>query len=285
MKKLIIITAISLFFETPSLAIGIGVGLPDISLLWNSGKESSTSTSMWKWSSGIIPSYSNGDKTKKASEKKQQAASDPLQTLIKQLLEINKKQFEKTEKIHDAITGTQKISKRQYDIRHDNNDMLLKKPEFIYDKDKQTEISENIPKVLTELIQKENYFDMYAITDRRASTDARNFIDQRIQYAALIDKIITLQTFQNAEKRFHKIAEISTNIEQTDNLMDIAKLQMHIKSLLTVIQNEATKLQMVAHSRNVEQALINRLKRKRNTQILSSKNTGMPIIPLHHNKL
>ncbi len=45
-----------------------------------------------------------------------------------------------------------------------------------------------------------------------------------------------------------------------------------------MIQNEATKLQMVTYSRNAEQALISQQKQIRNMRILNSENKGMPII-------
>ncbi len=110
------------------------------------------------------------------------------------------------------------------------------------------------------------------------TNDARAFIDTRSQYATVIDKVVALQTFTETENRFEQIAKILTDIDKIQDLKGIAELQVRMKGMLAVIQNEATKLQMVAHLRNTERELINHQKQQRNMKILNSSNTAMPPI-------
>ncbi|WP_143244124.1 type IV secretion system protein, partial [Bartonella henselae] len=172
------------------------------------------------------------------------------------------------ERIHNSITGnrTKSTPKRQ-----DDGSLLFLNPEHIYDQNKQNEKAQII---LKQIMQDEyQHHDTFENTN-----DARAFIDTRSQYATVIDKVVALQTFKATENRFEQIAKILTDIDEIQDLKGIAELQVRMKGMLAVIQNEATKLQMVAHLRNTERELINQQKQQRNMKILNSKNTAMPPI-------
>ncbi|ENN93036.1 type IV secretion system protein [Bartonella vinsonii] len=183
--------------------------------------------------------------------------------------EIKEDTISLLDKIHKSITG---IRAKTLKTEEDDGTLLLPNPQYIYDQTKQSNIANKIPELFRKIIKDENYLHDSPVDE------ARETLDWRSQYAAVIDKVILLQAFQETEKRFEEIAKILTKVTETQDLKDIAELELRMKGMLAMIQNESTKLQMVAHSSNTEQALINRLKRKRNVQILQQKNTQMPTI-------
>ncbi|WP_156851141.1 type IV secretion system protein [Bartonella refiksaydamii] len=181
--------------------------------------------------------------------------------LIKQHLEVKQKQLEQAQKTHNAIMSDQKSKTTPTDY----TSFFFKKPELIY-KDGHPDI----PTLLTKILQEEE------ITSSHHKS--RDFISERIQYAAAIDKAVSLQAFQETENRFEQISKLVEQIDKTVDLKSIAELQARIKGMLTMIQNETAKFQMVGHSRNAEQTLISQQKQKRNMKILNSKNSEMPTI-------
>ncbi len=183
------------------------------------------------------------------------------------LLDVLKQQLEQTKKIHNSITGSRKIDAKKLETTQtDRSSFFLKNPETIYNKDIRSAISQSLEDIL-----KEEEIPT-SIRESRIS------IGKRIQYATAIDKVVSLQTFQETENRFNQISELVKKINTTTDLKSIAELQAHIKGMLAMIQNETTKLQMVAYSRNTERALISQQKQKRNMKILNSENKEMPII-------
>ncbi|MBB5074513.1 type IV secretion system protein VirB5 [Bartonella callosciuri] len=178
--------------------------------------------------------------------------------------------FKLTEKIHNSITGNTRIQSPQ--LKKNDGSLYFLKPEFIYDSEKQTGMDSKIPSLVKDLMRKENY-----LRDKPLN-EARELIDERFQYATLIDKAVTLRTFEETENRFEQIAQLLTDLDKMNDLKGIAELQVRMKGMLAMIQNEAIKLQMISYSRDTEQALITRLKRKRNVQILQFVNKKMPII-------
>ncbi|WP_273719758.1 type IV secretion system protein, partial [Bartonella sp. ML71XJBT] len=95
---------------------------------------------------------------------------------------------------------------------------------------------------------------------------------------AIISKAISLHIFQEIENRFEKIAEMLLTLDKMTDLKGVEEMKMRMNGMLAMIQNESTKLQMVIHSHDIEKTLIQRLKRKRNVQILGSVNKQMPTI-------
>ncbi|WP_019219366.1 type IV secretion system protein [Bartonella florencae] len=175
------------------------------------------------------------------------------------IIELLKKQLAQAEEIHKSIIKDSKSK----DIQIDYTNSFLKDSELIYN---------NLARLgaVQDILEKEKI-----PISVRASRDA---IVKRMQYATVADKAVSLQTFQENDLRFKQISELVKQINKTADLKSIAELQARIQSMLAMIQNETAKLQMVAHSRNAEQAFISQQKQKRNIRILNSGNKEMPII-------
>ncbi|UTO28306.1 type IV secretion system protein [Bartonella harrusi] len=187
--------------------------------------------------------------------------------LTKQRLEQNKEQLEQTKKTNQFITGNRNFAAENFKtMQTDLGSFFLKDPQLIYKINNHPTISASLKGILQE--------EEIPITVR----ESRNSIKKRTQYAAVIDKAVSLQTFQETENRFKQISGLLKKIDTTTDLKGIAELQAGIKGMLAMIKNEATKLQMVAYSRNAEQTLIKQQKQKRNMKILNSENKAMPTI-------
>ncbi|WP_413154183.1 type IV secretion system protein [Bartonella sp. cb54] len=166
--------------------------------------------------------------------------------------------------------------------------LILQGAQYIYENKKQERVTDNIdglgalaiqmkisrdfPKLTKQIMDDEAYLQ------RASMLYARNVIDQRSQYAAIVDKAISLKAFQEAENRFNAIVALLGQVKNAQDSQSIAELQAKIKGTLAIIENEATKLHMVTHLRGAEKALLDRLKRKRNMQIFYSENEKMPQI-------
>ncbi|WP_413154182.1 type IV secretion system protein [Bartonella sp. cb54] len=288
MKKLIssiaIAITIAIVFETPSLAVFVMVPSYDLSKMGRRPAAAPKAAAKPKKSSPQHPIGASLPKQKHAASLPPHTASRSTHTaslsskhteslapkqapkqyaelidLIKQHLEINtaiKQHLDKSMVEHEKTRIVRAI---------DDTNFFLKHPELIYDKNKDSDILK-----LVEKVQKEE-------TSNSISVE-RQSIDKRSQHAAIVDKAISLQTFQEAEKRFDQILRLLSEINKTEDLKSIAELQAQIKGRLAMIQNETAKLQMVAHLRNAEQTLISQQKRERNIRMLNSKNTVMPTI-------
>ncbi|PIT69121.1 type IV secretion system protein [Bartonella tribocorum] len=185
----------------------------------------------------------------------------------KDLIELAKKQLEETKKIHQSITGNRQLGiKNPTELLTDQSSFFLKNPEIIYNKGIHSAISQSFESILKE--------------ERTPDSlqESRDIIVKRIQYASFVDKAVSLQAFQETKNRFEYIEKLLSEIKKTQDLKSIAELQSHIMGTLAMIQNETTKLYMVAHLRNAEQSLIRQQKDKHNVRILNSKNTQIPTI-------
>ncbi|WP_019222930.1 type IV secretion system protein [Bartonella rattaustraliani] len=224
----------------------------------------------------LFPSWSSSTPTPKPPTPKPSVPwQKELIELLKKKLEVNKKQLEQTEKIHKSMTGAQKFK-----FAHPNyTNFFIKDPQLLYkqgiseDKNMSIDIAEEFKNVLTE----ENVLEEQSsrITDQKKE---RRSIEKRKQYAEFIDKAVSLKAFNNAQDRSAEIMKLLKKIEETKNLKELIELQAYTKVALAMIQNENAKLQMVAHLRNAEQALISQKKYKRNMRILNSENRIMPTI-------
>ncbi|ENN93033.1 type IV secretion system protein [Bartonella vinsonii] len=257
MKRVITLATIAVILLTTNLAKALvfGAGAADL----RSSVPSLPNWFLWK------------SPSKKAAPKKPTPPQHYVELieLIKKQLEINKQQLKKTAETHDSVTGNRKLGTNQLEvIKTDHTSFFLKDPQWIYNEN--SDISASKFKSFSGILGEEKI---------PGSIDqARKSIERRKQYAAIVDKAVSLQTFQESENRFKQISELIKQINTTTDLKAIAELQARIKGMLAMIQNESTKLQMVAHSRNAEQALISQQKQKRNMQILDSTNKGMPTI-------
>ncbi|WP_332060089.1 type IV secretion system protein [Bartonella sp. CB74] len=208
---------------------------------------------------GSLTQEHAGSLTHKRAESFPQKQYAELIGLIKEHLEINTA-------IKQHLDKNMVEQKKARIVRAvDDTNFFLKHPELIYDKNEDSDIL-----ALVEKIRKEETSDSINVE--------RQFINKRSKNAAIVDKAVSLQTFQEAEKRFHQILGLLDEISKTEDLKSIAELQAQIKGRLAMIQNETAKLQMVAHLRNAEQMLISQQKRERNMKMLNSKNTVMPTI-------
>ncbi|ETS16861.1 hypothetical protein Q648_01021 [Bartonella quintana JK 12] len=237
------------------LAIAVVLGIPNsaMAFFWGAGAADLSRT---------VPDIfgSSSQQTSKPSIQNNAL----LLALIRQHLEVNKKQLEQAKKMQQSIMGNKASGTSQAKY----TSFFFKDPQLVYNsKKKHADISASF-----EEIRKE---------EEEVSTslaEARESIEKRSEYAALVDKAISLQAFQQTENRSKKILELLNEIDKTKDLKSIADLQAQIKGKLAMIQNEATKLQMVAYLRNTEQELISQQKQKRNLKILNSKSREMPTI-------
>ncbi|EJF89663.1 hypothetical protein ME1_00433 [Bartonella vinsonii subsp. arupensis OK-94-513] len=255
MKKVIILLTITAVLGTTNAAKAFNFGLGVVPLEWPSWRSSPKNAA-----------------PKNAAPKKPTPPQHyvDLIELIKQQLEINKQQLKKTEETHESVTQNRKLGTNQLEaIKTDHTSFFLKDPQSIYNENNY-DIFVSKFKSLNDIIKEEKISN--------SIDEARKSIEGRKQYAAIIDKVVSLRTFQESENRFKQISELVEQINVTTDLKGIAELQARIKGMLAMIQNETAKLQMVAHSRNAEQALISQQKQKRNMRILNSKNKEMPTI-------
>ncbi|MBX4335905.1 type IV secretion system protein [Bartonella raoultii] len=263
MKKQIISIAMAIILGSPSSAMAfnwfLGAGAADLSRVFPSFPAKPSSP----------PKAPASKPTQKLPPPKKHPLEYYVLLLLSQQLDIQKEQLEEAKKTSNSITGNKKIDMTQTDY----GSFFLKTPETIYKRNKhknyendRSDISLSVAKILNE---------------EELSNSAgfvRRSIAQRFQYGAAIDKAISLQTFEETEKRFQHISDLLKKIEKTEDLKSIAELQTYVNSMLAMIQNENAKFKMVAHLRNAEYTLINHQRHKHNIKIFSSTNKGMPRI-------
>ncbi|WP_375643870.1 MULTISPECIES: type IV secretion system protein, partial [unclassified Bartonella] len=100
----------------------------------------------------------------------------------------------------------------------------------------------------------------------------------RLQFFSVLDKAITLKTFENVENRFKYLRNLFDELQTKENLKDIADLQAHIDGSLAMIHNESIKMQMITHLRKAEQSLIKKKRRELDMKFFNHEAKGMPII-------
>ncbi|WP_375664299.1 MULTISPECIES: type IV secretion system protein [unclassified Bartonella] len=239
------------------VVITLGIPNPAMAWVWGAGVADLSASIPTTW-----PNFFGSSKTSKKTPPQQKKAPPDAQ-----LLDMLKKQLEETKKIHESITGSQKFdTKKLKSAQTDHSSFFLKNPETLYNRNESSALSTSLKKILKE--------EEIPISIHESSS----FINDRIQYAAITDKAVSLKTFEEANNRFQQIEELLNEIKTTTDLKSIAELQAYIIGMLAKLQNETAKLQMVAHLRNAEHALIKQQKDKHNIKILNSKNTKMPTI-------
>ncbi|WP_455481893.1 type IV secretion system protein [Bartonella sp. B35(2025)] len=215
----------------------------------------------------------------------------PSQTLAKQNAQgqtqsdlITSKMEKQIEEIYKSIAGKQPSGKASKAPKAPKAPKALQKvffiktPQSIYDydinndgaptnyQDKQAEIAESVP----------DFFKKAKLSEEKFSGKSASFlrqaIDQRRQYAATIDKAVSLSVLKEAGDHSNKLSELLNEINQASDLKDIVEIQARIQAQLAMIQNETIKLQTIAHLRNAEQELIDRLQRQRSKLIFRSNN-------------
>jgi type IV secretion system protein VirB5 len=108
--------------------------------------------------------------------------------------------------------------------------------------------------------------------------DMQRHIAGRQHRAAATDKAVGLRGYAGAQQRLDQLEGLMDAIDQTDDPKAIAELQARINGEQAAIQNEATKLQMIAQLQGAEQRLVDEQKRAMSRRILNPENQGMPSI-------
>ncbi|WP_212112766.1 type IV secretion system protein [Bartonella queenslandensis] len=181
--------------------------------------------------------------------------------LLKKQLELKKKQLSQIEKTYQAITKGQTTQPNQIDF----SSFFLKEPEFLYTNSKLSR--ESYQKVLEEEDRISGNFDQMSKT-----------ISERLQSIPVLDKVASLENFQNIESRFQYLKNLFDELQTKQNLKDIADLQAHIDGTLAMIQNESIKMEMVAYLRDAEHSLIKRKRRELDMMFFDHEKSDMPRI-------
>lgn len=106
--------------------------------------------------------------------------------------------------------------------------------------------------------------------------EAQASIVARSQRAAVTDKAVGLQAYEGAKARLSQIESLMGEIDKTRDPKAIQELQARIAVEQAAVQNEATKLELVALLQRAEDRLIAQQKSDLAQRILSASNQGMP---------
>ncbi|WP_375684998.1 type IV secretion system protein, partial [Bartonella sp. AP172QHHD] len=249
MKKLIITIAISIIFGTSALAQDCDWNSSSFSCVPRKGKKTVNHNPI----NNSAPLNNNSEiiELLKISE---------IIELLKKQLALKKEQNSQIERAYQAITKSQKTGSTTIDF----SSFFLKEPESLYKSDKLSR--ESYQKVLEDENKVSGSFDQMG-----------KAIFARLQFASILDKAVTLKSFENVENRFQYLRYLLDEVPTKENLKDTADLQAHIDGSLAMIQNEFIKMEMVAHLRNTEQSLMKRKRREIDMKIFNHEAKGMPI--------
>ncbi|WP_273719612.1 MULTISPECIES: type IV secretion system protein [Bartonella] len=129
---------------------------------------------------------------------------------------------------------------------------------------------------LEKLMTKINTQEMRVLFSYLSLKRQYEIINKRLQYSGIVDKAVSLQAFEDAEKRFIQIVDFVNDINKTKDLREVFDLQTRIRNMSAVLQNEYAKLQMVRNLSNNEELLIEIQKRKLYEKIISNAHTRVP---------
>ncbi|WP_254475111.1 type IV secretion system protein [Bartonella sp. B1098] len=198
--------------------------------------------------------------------------------LLNQQITTANEQIEKAKKVHQSITG----SRIQKPTIGENQSFFLRGSSIYPD----AHANFQNPDAL--LSHNDNYFKELILSTQKEEQrftfwhlpleKMRKIINTRLNYNGIVDKAVSLQTFQDAEKRFTQIANFVNDIDQTKDLREVFELQTRIRNMSAMLQNEYAKLQMVKNLSNNEELLIEIQKRKLYGKIINSENRNVPEI-------
>jgi type IV secretion system protein VirB5 len=106
--------------------------------------------------------------------------------------------------------------------------------------------------------------------------DMQRQIEQRSRMAAATNKAVGLRAYQGAHQRLNQIEGLMDQIDQTQDQKAIQELQARLAGEQAAIQNETTKLQLIAQLQSAEQGLMTEQKREMSRRILNPENQAMP---------
>jgi len=101
-------------------------------------------------------------------------------------------------------------------------------------------------------------------------------VRERAFRTAATNKAIALHAFDGARARLAEIESLMRKIDETHDPKGVAEIEARIAAEEAVVQNESTKLELVAMLERAEEALRAEQARTVLSKIMSPKNTGMP---------
>ncbi|WP_332060085.1 hypothetical protein [Bartonella sp. CB74] len=266
MRKLIVTTVMIAAFGASNLIVSNAATAGDSrSLSTQNAHQQSSSLKVFKNDLEIIENY-------------------PVTLTAEQEIELLEKAISGESDSTLKTQYTDRLNKRytelnSYDVG--DNGFFLKNPQHIYDKNKRDKrMNFDVSLKFKEIENKEDYFNKNnKQKTKRSVHTVREIINERNHDMVISDKALSLHVFEGIMARYNEITGALNTIAKKDiKDTDLAKMQIQLNGELAMIQNEATKLQMVAHLRNAEKTLIKQLKFNRNAEILNRKNTKMPRI-------
>jgi len=109
-----------------------------------------------------------------------------------------------------------------------------------------------------------------------AVADSQAKIVARGQGTAAVDKAVGVQAYAGAQARLAQIESLMGQIDQTNDPKGIEELQARIAIEQAAVQNEATKLELIALLQRAEDRLVEEQKSDLARKIMSASNQGMP---------
>jgi len=106
--------------------------------------------------------------------------------------------------------------------------------------------------------------------------DAQASIAARSRTTAITDKAVGLRAFEGARARLAQIEQLMRQINLTHDAKGAQEIQARIAVEQAAVQNETTKLQLVAMLQRAEERLVEQQKSDLAQRILSASNRGMP---------
>lgn len=107
-------------------------------------------------------------------------------------------------------------------------------------------------------------------------SDAQASIAARSRRTATTDKAVGLRAFDGARERLAQIEQLMRQINLTHDAKGVQEIQARIAVEQAAVQNETTKLQLVAMLQRAEERLVEQQKSDLAQRILSASNRGMP---------
>jgi len=101
-------------------------------------------------------------------------------------------------------------------------------------------------------------------------------VRERAFRTAVTNKAIALHAFDGERARLTEIESLMQRIDETHDPKGVAEIEARIAAEEAVVQNESTKLELVAMLERAEEALRAEQAREVLSKIMSPKNTGMP---------
>ncbi|WP_175869617.1 type IV secretion system protein [Bartonella gabonensis] len=195
--------------------------------------------------------------------------------LLKAKIADSEEQLKKTEELYKAITG----SKIQKPTIGEGEDFFLKDSHLIYPKPERLYQTFNpqFRKWIHVVDKDERTFSSW-IASGGHSIGIRSIINKRLEYNSIIAKVVSLQTFQEAEKRSLQIISYLSHLSRAKHLKETFQIKSRIGHISTMIQNEHAKLQMVRNLNMNEKKLIEIQKRKLYQVFYNASNQMMPDI-------